>query len=242
MPLDINPHCPVQTWNTLTEGKKYPGNSSKLRLHQILVIRNMGVLGKWVWPYYQVQGLFQRQMNILSNIFYKEDARFCRRNWRNIQFLSLFLANIRRKARLQLSEIPELSPDAKLQLKESWTSFWGEGSPAAVLCLFSLTAPHEQGSQQVTFLAEEQTLLPFLFIYLFLNLPYLRLIWLLDIVNYSFHHFWKIFNHYSLQIYLCCIYFSYSVFHVSLSFFYIIHLFIFPACVCIFLLIYLPTY
>lgn len=122
MPLDINPQCPVQTWNTLTEGKKYPGNSSKLRLHQILVIRNMGVFGKWVWPYYQVQGLFQRQMNILSNIFYKEDARFCRTNWRNTQFLSLFLANIRGKARLQLSEIPEMSSDAKLQLKESWTS------------------------------------------------------------------------------------------------------------------------
>ena len=76
MPLDINPQCPVQTWNTLTEGKKYPGNSSKLRLHQILVIRNMGVFGKWVWPYYQVQGLFQRQMIFSPTFFIKKMPDF----------------------------------------------------------------------------------------------------------------------------------------------------------------------
>ena len=69
------------------------------------------------------------------NTFYKEDPRFWRTNWRNTQFLSLFLANIRGKARLQLSEIP----DTKLQLKESWTSSW-EGSPTATLCLFLVPA------------------------------------------------------------------------------------------------------
>lgn len=45
MTLNTNAHCPVQTgcntWNMFTKERKYPGNSSQLQLHQILIIHGM---------------------------------------------------------------------------------------------------------------------------------------------------------------------------------------------------------
>lgn len=160
------------------------------------------------------------------NTFQKEDPRFWRINWRNTQFLSPFLANIRGKARLQLSEIPELSPDAKLQLKESWTSFWGEGSPTAALCLFSVTALTNKRPTS-HFAGWEANLAPFPF-YLLIFKFILFDSMMLSIIAFITSEKPSVIILFKYS--LCYIYLSYSISHVSLSFFYIIHLFIFPAC------------
>lgn len=182
----------------------------------------------------------------LTTIFYKQDTvsnpRFCRTNWRNTQFLSLFLAKIRGKAIPQFSEILELSHYAKLQLEESWTSSW-EVSPCCCTLSLFIYSPHKQGSQPITLLAEGQTLFPFLF-YLFILKFILLEIYLTPwICELYLSTLLKNLSLFSSDMASVTFYFSHILFSMLLylSFMFSICLYFLDA-VWIFLLIYIPTY
>lgn len=90
---------------------------------------NCGSRDKWI---------FSHNTSYMQNTV--SHPALCRTNWRDTHLLSLFPANIKRRAIPKPSEVPELSNDVELRQKESWTSSWEKHLHIVALCFFSVTA------------------------------------------------------------------------------------------------------